>query len=157
MVTSSMHIRRVAAFGPMTCTNTPTPSYTLTTVYPTYEYWGDPVSIAWPTWTITPTDCFGLQSLTFQDASNIDLVASGVVIIDWVLKTITYQRPTGYDLFIKMMGVFSSSPLTTTAVKQIDFVCPCFTAVINPANFAVPASYQIVYTLPNSQTVLSFS
>lgn len=95
-MTSGEHIfyRKIAVFGEALCTSS-TPTVSLLTVYPTFEYVGSQLSIAWPSYTMTELDafgqpCFGLIDLAFKDQNNNDLVLDGTVVIDWVLKTITY-------------------------------------------------------------------
>jgi hypothetical protein len=56
-----------------------------------------------------------------------------------------------------MRGVFPSPTSLTTADVLINFSVPCFTTTINAANFGTVTPYQIVYNLPNSITVASFS
>lgn len=78
-----LRLRKVAIFA--TDCDTSTPTVTLLTTYPLYEYKLVPLSISWPSFSITPANCFALENLIFKDKNNNDLVLDGTVKIDWVL------------------------------------------------------------------------
>jgi hypothetical protein len=104
----------------------------LVTTYTPIVYGGKATPIPWPTYTINPANCYAIQNFLFKDASNADLVARGDVVLDLVLKTITYKRidTTGFDAQITMYAVFNTntnpaylSELPYTNVgKAIDFI-----------------------------------
>jgi len=102
--------------------------------YTNINYSGSPIQIPWPSYSAVPADCFGLEDLQFRDANNVDLVASGVVTIDWVAKTITYNSPTG-DAFIKMYAVFNAPTSYTDSGTTITFNYvppdPCLSTIIS--------------------------
>ena len=98
--------------------------------YTDIHYNGNPISIPWPTYSVIPADCFGLEDLQFRDAANADLVANGVVVIDWVAKTITYQNPTG-DAFITMYAVFNAPTSYTDSGTTITFKDFCLETTIS--------------------------
>jgi len=118
----------------------------LQTTYAPIVLGGEATPIPFPNYTITPANCYALQNLLFKDASNADLVARGDVVVDLVLKTITYKRidTTGFDAQITMYAVFNTNTnpayLTelpyTNVGKPIDFIdCRVKNMVINTTPF----------------------
>jgi len=134
---------------------------------------GEATPIPWPNYTITPENCYALQNLLFKDASNADLVARGDIVVDLVLKTITYKRidTTGFDAQITMYAVFNtntnpaylSEPPYTNVGKAIDFIdCRVKNIVVvkTPSNGAVSQlgpSLQITISKDQSNAACVYS
>lgn len=109
-----LRLRKVAVFGPLCDSSSITA--TLLTAYPVLQFTGAPLSIPWPTYSISPSSCFSLENLLFKDQFGNDLALDGTIAIDWVSRTITYSRQTAIaEPYIVMFGVFNSLPSHTDA------------------------------------------
>ena len=81
---------------------------------------------------------------------------NGRVTIDWVLKTLTYYHPTGYDTYITMYGVFNSPTDYVDGGTTINFDVPCYITTICSQTLGTPTDYQIQYSMPHQVVVLQF-
>ena len=78
-----MGLRKVAAFGVDYCTSVTSIGATLVTAYSSINYIiGIPITIPWPTYTFTPTDCFIIVNFTFKDLGG-NLLPAVEVTVNW--------------------------------------------------------------------------
>ena len=117
------------------------------------------ISIAWPSFTISPADCFGISDIEFRDSTGTDLLASGLFAVDWVAKTLTFNTKLGCVDAVTMFTTFNTiTPFRDSGVA-LTFDCApyfCPLTTISPQTFATPTPYQMVFSQPNPATVLQF-
>ena len=78
-------MRKVAAFGVDYCTPVTSLTASLVTAYTLIDYaLGTSIVIPWPTYSVTPADCFIPVNFIFKDSMG-SLLPDGVVTVDWVL------------------------------------------------------------------------
>jgi hypothetical protein len=82
-------LRQVAAFGVDYCTSATSVTTSLVTAYTSIDNFGTSITIPWPNYSITPADCFVPVNFIFKDSVG-NLLASGIITVNWVAKTITY-------------------------------------------------------------------
>ena len=85
-----MDLRKIAAFGVDYCTPATSLSVSLVTAYSSIACTlGTSISIPWPNYTVTPADCFIPEDFIFKDSAG-NVLATGIVSVNWVAKTLTY-------------------------------------------------------------------
>ena len=95
-----MDLRKIAAFGVDYCTPATSVTTSLATAYSSIAYYfGTSITIPWPSYSITPGDCFIPVNFIFKDSAGT-LLAPGIVTVDWVAKTITYLSSSCHSPYI---------------------------------------------------------
>ena len=97
-----MNFRKIAAFGVDYCSPATSVTTTLVSAYSSITYVPETsIGIAWPNYTVTPADCFIPVNFIFKDSTG-NLLAFGIVTIDWVAKSLTYLSSICQNHYITM-------------------------------------------------------
>ena len=95
-----MDLRKIAVFGVDYCSSATSVSVTLLTTYAPISYaLGSTITIPWPSYNVSPADCFIPVNFIFKNSLAV-VLAPEIITVDWVLKTLTYVSSTCHSPYI---------------------------------------------------------